>query len=491
MMMKPPPPPVPPPPGLTSAVISRSVSQEDEDEEDNESAVSGTSRSTTTAATTNTTTATAAQQKDLHAALVGKVQQHHQDMSSSSTTTEYHRGEAIAYLLRYETMVRQQEAEDMAVLAHIRPCVSRLLQLLDMDMMMMPPPLATAAAVLPDDNDRNVTSFLRQEISFAQLKRAVTRLEAQQEQSRVTEFMATDRQLMMVLRLLTLKVSSSSSSSSTDHHDGNECANNKDDDGAVALTWAEFVQCYKICIAGMLTLQHLPVDSAARARARDRTLAMLSLFEPPSTQLFHDDATAAAANATAPALSRNERSVDDNTYAPLTHAASRGDAASSRRGRAEVVEPSPAVRKQQPRPLLWLKKKTKRALLITALLLLLLLLYPLFVYVSVQYSPTASPTPPRKADVVDASLNKKLQRGGAASEPLFFKTQHEPPVTAAATPLKSVASIAKNGGAVTVNKPKKDERRRRRPLLGLWSNVVNGPVVKGVLAKLHKNQKLE
>ena len=34
--------------------------------------------------------------------------------------------QALAYLLRYETMVRQQEAEDMATLAHIRPCLQRL-----------------------------------------------------------------------------------------------------------------------------------------------------------------------------------------------------------------------------------------------------------------------------------------------------------------------------------------------------------------------------
>jgi hypothetical protein len=170
--------------------------------------------------------------------------------------------DALAYLLRYETMVRQQEAEDMATLAHIRPCVERL------------EALAGIKAVSSSSRKTRAeadSALLAREISFASLKKALEALDEECDYS--SEFMSTDRQLMMVLRLLTQKTGT----------DGDE----QDDD--VFIAWVEFFQAYKVCIAGMLTLQHLPPTSAIRNRARDRTLAMLSLFEAPSTQLFRTE----------------------------------------------------------------------------------------------------------------------------------------------------------------------------------------------------------
>jgi hypothetical protein len=160
---------------------------------------------------------------DPHASLVTMVQH------EPSLSDEYRR-QALAYLLNYETMVRQQEAEDMAVLAHIRPCVARLVELM---------------GAPPNRDGWNHHSFLTQEISLSQLRYAVSRLDQQTTQDQhgipvvvVPEFMTTDRQLMMVLRLL-------SAAAPTDED--------------MTLTWAEIIQCYKICIAGMVTLQHLPV----------------------------------------------------------------------------------------------------------------------------------------------------------------------------------------------------------------------------------------
>lgn len=183
------------------------------------------------------------------------MEQNEDDSSSSSvqssdTKATTNKQDAMAYLLRYETMVRQQEAEDMAVIAHLRPCIQRLLELLGQQV---------------DVLDQK---FLQADISFEQLKLAYDILLQQQ-----NEFMTTDRQFMMVLKLLTQKV---------------DLKQTELNATVPYITWAEVIQCYKVCVSGMLTLQHS--SSTVRARTRDRTLALLSLFEAPSTQLFHQDA---------------------------------------------------------------------------------------------------------------------------------------------------------------------------------------------------------
>jgi hypothetical protein len=192
-------------------------------------------------------------QLEPHAALVDEVRQ--------GTGAQR---EAMAYLLRYETMVRQQEAEDMATLEHVRPCIERLQD------------LAGIEPSFQNNNSNNNganhsshrasdTAFLSQEISFADLRKAMQALD----NATNMEFFKTDRQFMMVLRILTSKA--------------------HEVEGNVTITWAEFVQCYKTCIVGMMVLQHLSSSSANRSRARDRTLTMLSLFETPSTKLFHEE----------------------------------------------------------------------------------------------------------------------------------------------------------------------------------------------------------
>ena len=173
---------------------------------------------------------------------------------SKMTTQEWEPlddADKMAYLIRYETMVRQQEAEDMAVQAHLLPCIHRLMEL-------------TTTTANTSDN----TQLLQQSVSFAQLQHAWRKLPP-------TDPMTTDRQFMMLLRLLTQKTGAADAT----------------------ITWAELIQSYKICILGMITLQHLPKGSVERARARDRSLALLSLFEAPASHLFPPEEKPPAADA--------------------------------------------------------------------------------------------------------------------------------------------------------------------------------------------------
>lgn len=174
---------------------------------------------------------------------------------------------ALGFLLRYETMVRQQEAEEQATLTYLRPCLERLNEL---------------AGV----SSREVVS-LHQAVRFVDLKKALEALDALEAQhpQEPREFLTVDGQLMMVLRLLTKGVTNSTTTT---------------------LTWAEFLQCYKVCVSGMLTLQHLPTASTnshpststkeLRARTRDRTISMLALFDPSSTELLTSSPSSSPSN---------------------------------------------------------------------------------------------------------------------------------------------------------------------------------------------------
>jgi hypothetical protein len=203
---------------------------------------------------------------------------------AKSKSIELKQDEALAYLARYETMVRQQEAEDMATLTYMKPCLERLRQLGE--------GLGSATAPAAE-----VGIAMDQMLTFRCLKVARDRLDEIerdfQRQRLEKEFLATDKQLLMVLRILTQDMTDDNSS---------------EDDLNATLTWAEFVQCYKVCIAGMLTLQQLATTtvpptksrcskggrsdadaasiSSLRSRTRDRTVSMMSLFGPSSTRVL-------------------------------------------------------------------------------------------------------------------------------------------------------------------------------------------------------------
>ncbi|GKY92363.1 hypothetical protein MPSEU_000207200 [Mayamaea pseudoterrestris] len=159
---------------------------------------------------------------------------------------------AIAYFLRYETSIRQQEAGDMATMAHLRSCIERILELSGVN-----------EAAKKSDAD-----LLMQQISFGDLDKARQKLEASNRDDINPEFMTTDQQVMMVLRTVTEDL--------------------EEHDKAVEITFAEFVQAYKLCITGIEALQNLPATTKpdARNRARNRILSMLRLFDAGSTSLF-------------------------------------------------------------------------------------------------------------------------------------------------------------------------------------------------------------
>lgn len=146
---------------------------------------------------------------------------------------------AIAYLLRYETMVRQQEAEQLATLGHLRPLFDSVSE--------------KSFRQPAEDID------LEQDISLRHLSAVLEHLEDVDTES----YMQTDRQLVMVLETLT----------------------QKGEEGSI--TWAEFLQCYKTVISGMQTLQNVSAPKL-RARCKDRTLNMISLFQPPATKLLDE-----------------------------------------------------------------------------------------------------------------------------------------------------------------------------------------------------------
>jgi hypothetical protein len=151
---------------------------------------------------------------------------------------------AIGFLLRYETMARQQDTENVTTLAYMRPCMERLRE------------LGGRQFGRGDDG-----LLVRDQVRYSDLKIAFETLKLQPSN---VEFCKTDQQLMMVLEWLT-------------QHETSDDA---------TITWAEFLQAYKIAIVGMQTLQHLPMSSTARARAKDRTMAMLSLFDENSSAVL-------------------------------------------------------------------------------------------------------------------------------------------------------------------------------------------------------------
>lgn len=178
--------------------------------------------------------------------------------------------EAMSFLLRYESMVRQQEAEDMATLEYLRPCLERLEELAGITKRGKPSDKKKFSSWSVAES-----TLLTREISFSALKKVVELLE---EKTALTEHMLADRQLMMVLKLLTQK----STSQDDPSYDENDEA---------VITWVEIFQAYKTCITGMFALQHLPHDHFIRARTRDRTMALLSLFQGPACKVFAQESS--------------------------------------------------------------------------------------------------------------------------------------------------------------------------------------------------------
>ena len=160
-------------------------------------------------------------------------------------------------------MVLQQEAEEVATLTYIRPLLDRLQSLGKQQS-------ASGSQLTFDTNKSNESLYsdlCQRSITYGEINRALDLLEGETPEK---QFITQDKQLMMILKLLT--------------HKHSEAADD------VPITWAEIIHCYRMCILGMSTLKHMPKDQykAVRLRAKDRILSQLSLFELPSTKLLNE-----------------------------------------------------------------------------------------------------------------------------------------------------------------------------------------------------------
>lgn len=175
--------------------------------------------------------------------LVKTVTDDEDDQSSTQGSETYSSVES--YLRGYDLMVRQQGDEKDATLCYLKP----LLELLEN--------ISKGTETVHRSNESYMfddTICLVKEFSFSDLKKAVSAIEKDGNY----RFMRMDLQWMMVLKLLT---------------DNNPAENEN-------ISWAEIVQCYKVCIIGMQTLEDVPTPKHIRQRLRERSMLMLSLFRP-------------------------------------------------------------------------------------------------------------------------------------------------------------------------------------------------------------------
>jgi len=234
-------------------------------------------------------------------------------------------------------MVRQQEAEEMATIAHLRPLFNRL-RVLGGDDVAGDGSGSTGGAGDDDDDDSptpalpsllrgriddegNVDGTSSEKLSYpalgggdgGQAERlghleldnllsfdAMTRAYGILEQSSETEeVMTTDKQLMMVLRTITehyVPGGEDSANASFEGTDGKDDDDDDDDDvRKKAISFPEFLHAYKTVVTGMLVMQMLPSSSDDndesrresiiyhRNRTRDRALTMLRTFNASGT----------------------------------------------------------------------------------------------------------------------------------------------------------------------------------------------------------------
>lgn len=164
--------------------------------------------------------------------------------------------ESSSYFFRYQRMVTEQELELSTTLSHVQPLLELLQGIIKYRRLDVP-------------NRRNVEAFsLLHEISVQDLHYALGVLETHDGH----EVAKTDKQFMMTLRILSGEEESflRTKESSYNAHKTND----------KMISMVEFLQCYRMCIVGMQTLELLPFGSTVRKRTKQRTLDLLSHFRP-------------------------------------------------------------------------------------------------------------------------------------------------------------------------------------------------------------------
>lgn len=143
------------------------------------------------------------------------------------------------YLNHYETMLQRQEDENVATLAHLMP----MLEVLEALVKGRTNPRIPNRDTIYYDR----TTLLR-EFKIPELKRAYKQVS---EGNTYFDFIQTDQQFMLVLKLLT--------------QTSMACR---------TVSWAEIAHCYRICISGMLTLEEIPAGKM-RNQIKERTISSL------------------------------------------------------------------------------------------------------------------------------------------------------------------------------------------------------------------------
>jgi len=163
-----------------------------------------------------------------------------------------------SYLIRYEQMMMEQEMEQISTISHVQS----LLGLLENSLL--------EGQTRKDDNN------LLKEVSLEDLKRIHDKIKF----SRKFDFVKTDKQFMMVLEILCEEKVYSTAIEDRGKGVGNGHANRIPKiNERKNISWAEIIQCYRICVVGMQTLETIGSESTIRKRAKERTLAMLSLYQ--------------------------------------------------------------------------------------------------------------------------------------------------------------------------------------------------------------------
>ena len=165
-----------------------------------------------------------------------------------------------SFLQNYGTMMKQQETEYTVTLSYLRPLLRNLELLAWMETSERGPGQMITIYGNDDDDEK----CLSRELTYAELRRALEKLE----KNSSYEYMTADSQFMLALRTLT---------SNDQLVDGVNWNPSEE-----SITWAEFVQCYRVCIVGMQALEKIPQPKDTRARARDRSLLMMRHFQQGS-----------------------------------------------------------------------------------------------------------------------------------------------------------------------------------------------------------------
>ena len=241
---------------------------------------------------------------------------------------------ALAYLLRYETLVRSQDVEDAATSDHLRPLFDRLCVLGggssstngNADGKLLAKGASAAEDAIPglipshsastDEGDMSAENADEQTLTYETMKAALITLDA--DHSKISsadakysngggdgtaEVLTTDRQLMLLLRTIVDANASLIADGGTDNT------------GSAGLTYAEFLQVYKVVVGGMQTLQRIPKkadDTNAttkskndiRLKIRERTLELIKLFGPSKSNSndHADDASCSSSVSSLPSL---------------------------------------------------------------------------------------------------------------------------------------------------------------------------------------------